>query len=158
MLDQTLVGRTFPSHSADVEAGRVRLFAKAIGETRPEYCDEAGARLAGHRSLLAPPTFATCLYMDVPDPFAWFRELGIDLARVLHGAQEIRYFAPVYAGDRLTFSSRIDDVFRKKGGALTFIIKATEVTNQEGVRVGAFRTTIVVRGTQPNDPRFAAAR
>lgn len=156
-VDETLVGRVFPPHSADVEAGRLRLFAKAIGETRPEYCDEAGARAAGHRALLAPPTFATCLYMDVPDPFAWFRDLGIDLARVLHGGQEIRCFAPVYAGDRLTFSSRIDAVFHRKRGTLTFIVKATEVANQAGIRVAAFRTTILVRGMQAGDRRLAAA-
>ncbi len=59
----------------------------------------------------------------MPDPFAWYRELGIDLARVLHGAQSFRYFAPVHAGDRLTFASRIGNVFRKKDGALTFIIR-----------------------------------
>jgi len=156
MIDATLIGHTFPSHSADVEAGRLRLFAKAIGETRPEYCDEEGALSAGHRSLLAPPTFATCLYLDVPDPFGWFRELGIDLAHVLHGAQEIRCFAPVYAGDRLTFSSRIEDVLSKKRGALTLIVKTTEVTNQEGVRVSAFRTTIVVRAARAGDAQADA--
>ena len=106
MLDDTLIGHTFPPHSADVEAGRLRLFAKATGETRPEYCDEAAARAAGHPSLPAPPTFAGCLYLDVADPFAWYRELGVDLARVLHGAQSFRYFAPVHAGDRLTFASQ----------------------------------------------------
>ena len=36
-IDHGCIGRTFPPHSADVEAGRLRLFAKAIGETRPEY-------------------------------------------------------------------------------------------------------------------------
>ena len=36
MIDETLIGRTFPPHSADVETGRLRLSAKAIGETRPE--------------------------------------------------------------------------------------------------------------------------
>ena len=157
MLDESLIGRSFPPHSADVEAGRLRLFAKAIGETRPEYCDEAGAGSAGHRSLLAPPTFATCLYMDVPDPFAWLRDLGIDLARVLHGAQEIRHFAPVYAGDRLTFSPRIADVVHKKRGTLTLLVKETEVTNQEGVHVAAVRTTLVVRAAQANDATPAAA-
>ena len=143
--DDTLKGYAFHPHSADVEAGRLRLFAKATGETRPEYCDEAAARAAGHPSLPAPPTYAACLYMDVPDPFLWFRELGIDLARVLHGAQGFRYFAPVYAGDRLTFASRIDDVFRKGRGALTFIIKTTDVTNRAGERVLEVRSTIVVR-------------
>jgi acyl dehydratase len=143
--DATLAAYPFPTHSADVEAGRLRLFAKATGETRPEYCDEAAARAAGHPSLPAPPTYAACLNMDVPDPFLWFRELGIDLARVLHGAQGFRYFAPVYAGDRLTFASRIEDVFRKRHGALTFIVKVTDVTNQTGVRVLEVRSTIVVR-------------
>jgi acyl dehydratase len=145
MIDDTLIGRTFPPHSADVEAGRLRLFAKAIGETRPEYSDEAAARAAGHRCLPAPPTYAACLLMDVPDPFQWFSELGIDLAHVLHGAQGFRYFAPVYAGDRLTFASRVEDVFRKKSGALTFIIKATDVSNQSGLRVAELRSTIIVR-------------
>ena len=150
MIDDTLVGRTFPLHSADVEAGRLRLFAKATGETRPEYRDEAAARAAGHRSLLAPPTYPACLYMDVPDPFAWLGELGIDVAYVLHGSQAFRYFEPVHAGDRLTFASRIEDVFRKKAGALTFIIKVTEVTNQSGQRVAEVRATIVVRSaTKP---------
>jgi acyl dehydratase len=147
MLDETLIGRTFPLHSSAVEAGRLRLFAKATGETRPEYCDEAAARAAGHPSLPAPPTFTACLFLDVPDPFAWFRELGIDLARVLHGAQSFRYFAPVYAGDRLTFASRVADVFRKKGGALTFIVRETEVSNQASRRVAEMRATIVVRGS-----------
>ena len=145
MIDGTLVGRTFAPHSADVEAGRLRLFAKATGETRPEYCDEAAARAAGHRSLLAPPTFPACLYMDVPDPFVWLRDLGIDVAYVLHGAQAFRFFESVYAGDRLTFASRIEDVFRKKSGSLTFLVKMTDVTNQAGRRVAEVRSTIVVR-------------
>jgi acyl dehydratase len=146
MLDETLIGHTFPPHSAEVEAGRLRLFAKATGETRPEYCDESAARAAGHPGLPAPPTFTACLYLDVPDPFAWYRELGIDLARVLHGAQSFRYFAPIYAGDRLTFASRIGNLFRKRSGALTFIIREVEVTNQAGTRVAESRSTIVVRG------------
>jgi acyl dehydratase len=145
MVDATLVGRNFAPHTALVEPGRLRLFAKAIGETRPEYIDEDAARAAGHPGLLAPPTFAACLSLDVPDPFAWLREAGVDIARMLHAAQGFRYFAPVHAGDRLTFASRIERVFEKKGGALTFIVKETDVTNQHDVRVVELRTTVVVR-------------
>ena len=146
MVDRTHIGSTLPPHSAEVEAGRLRLFAKATGETRAEYIDDAAARAAGHPSLPAPPTYALCLDFDVPDPYAWFAEFGIDIARVLHGSQSFRYFAPIYAGDRLTFASRIANVFRKKGGALTFIIREIEVTNQAGLRVAEMRSTIVVRG------------
>jgi acyl dehydratase len=145
-VKRKFIGHTFPAHSADVEAGRLRQFARATGETRPEYVDLDAARAAGHPSLPAPPTFAVCVDLDVPDPFAWLRELGVDLPRVLHAAQAFRYFAPIYAGDRLTFASRIDDVFHKKSSALTFIVKVTDVTNQAGTRVTELRSTIVVRG------------
>ena len=55
------------------------------------------------------------------------------------------FVEPQLAGDRLTFASRVEDVFRKKGGALTFIIKATDVSNQLGLRVAEVHSTIVVR-------------
>jgi len=146
MVDSSAIGKLLPAHSVDVEAGRLRLFAKASGETRPEYLDLAAARAAGHPSIPAPPTFAVCMDLELPDPFAWMRDLGIDLARVLHGAQGFRYFAPIHAGDRLTFASRIEDVLRKRGGALIFVVKVTDVTNQRGERVVEMRSTIVVRG------------
>ena len=146
MVDATAIGRTFEPHSADVEAGPLRLFAEAIGETRPEYIDVAAARAAGYPSLVAPPTYTASLYLDVPEPFSWLRELGIDLVRVLHAAQAFRYFEPIHAGDRLTFASRIANVFQKKGGTRTFVVKLTDVTNQHGARVAEMRSTIVVRG------------
>jgi acyl dehydratase len=146
MVDRSHIGRALAPHTALVEAGRLRLFARATGETRPEYLDEDAARAAGHPALPAPPTYVFCLDFDVPDPYAWFSDLGIDLARVLHGSQAFRYFAPVHAGDRLHFASRIDDVFMKRRGALTFVVKTTDVTNQRGERVAELRATIVVRG------------
>ncbi len=147
MVDRSHIGRALPVHSAVVEPGRLRLFAKAIGETRPEYVDEAAARAAGHPGLPAPPTFTLCLDLEVPDPFAWMAELGVDIAKILHGGERFRYFAPIFAGDRLTFASHIADIHEKKGGALTFIIKVTEVTNQHGVRVAEMRATIIVRAS-----------
>ena len=127
MVDATAIGRTFAPHSADVDAARLRLFADAIGETRPEYVDEAAARAAGHRSLPAPPTFAACLYLDETDPFAWLRDIDVDIAQVLHASQSFRYFDLIHAGDRLTFTSRIANVFQKKSGTRTFVVKLTVV-------------------------------
>jgi acyl dehydratase len=145
VVDRTHIGSRLPPHSADVEAGRLRAFAKAIGETRAEYVDESAARAAGHPALPAPPTYVLCLDFDMPDPYAWFAEFGIPLANVLHGSQSFRYFAPIHAGDRLTFASRIEDVFQKRKGTLTFVVKETDVTNQHGVKVAELRATIVIR-------------
>ncbi|MGQ3029723.1 MAG: MaoC family dehydratase N-terminal domain-containing protein [Ferrovibrionaceae bacterium] len=145
MIDKAHVGREFPAHSVAVEAGRLRFFAKATGQTDPVYLDEAAARDAGYRGLPVPPTFLFSLDVEQPDPFAWFNAIGLDLARVLHGEQLFVYHAPACAGDVLTFSSRISDVYDKKGGALDFVVKETRVTNQDGEHVADLRATIVQR-------------
>jgi acyl dehydratase len=50
-----------------------------------------------------------------------------------------------YAGDELTTSSRITDVYEKKGGALQFLVRETTVTNQDGQQVASMRGTTVIR-------------
>ena len=57
MLDRKNIGRISKPHTVEVEKGRLKFFAKAIGETNPIYTDESAARAAGYRSLPAPPTF-----------------------------------------------------------------------------------------------------
>jgi acyl dehydratase len=145
MIDPIYIGRLIPPHSAHVEAERLRLFARATGETRAEYLDDAAARASGHRALPAPPTFVLCLDLAVPDPFIWMTNMGVNIAQVLHGGERFRYFAPVFAGDRLTFSSRIADILQKKSSKKAFVVKETNVTNQHDVKVAEMRATIVVR-------------
>ena len=55
MINRDFLGHVSPSKSILVEAGQLKLFCKAIGETRAVYLDEAAARAAGYRSILAPP-------------------------------------------------------------------------------------------------------
>lgn len=145
MIDRSHIGREIEPHTAEVDAGRLRLFAKATGETRPEYTDEAAARAAGHPALPAPPTFSLCLDLELLDPFKWITDMGVDIARVLHGGERFRYFAPIYAGDRVTLKSRVADILQKKSSRKAFVIKETEVINQHGVKVAEMRATIVVR-------------
>ena len=47
MIDRAWVGHVFEPLDVDVELGRLRQFAKAIGEARPEYISEAAARARG---------------------------------------------------------------------------------------------------------------
>src|SRR3546814_3868787 len=50
----------------DVEAGFLKFFAKATGETDPVYFDDAAARAAGHPSIPVPPTYFFSLHMSRP--------------------------------------------------------------------------------------------
>lgn len=145
MIDKQHIGKTFTPTTAEVEKGRLRFFAKAIGETNPVYTDEAEARRAGYASLPVPPSFLFSLEMEKPDPFAWLGEVGMDLSRILHGEQSFTYHGPICAGDTLTFESRIDDIYDKKNGALSFVVKAVKVTNQHGAHVADLRSSIAHR-------------
>lgn len=145
VLDDSVVGWRGRPFEVEVEKGRLRLFAKAIGETDPVYHDEAAARAAGHRALPVPPTFLFCLEMERDDPYDWFTELGIPLGRVLHGGQAFTYHAPAYAGDTLRFESEVTAVWHKKGGALEFLVQRNVVTNQHGAAVAEFDRTVVIR-------------
>ena len=50
-LDKKLIGHEFKAFTTTVEAGKVRLFCKAIGEEDPIYSDEAAAKTAGYRGV-----------------------------------------------------------------------------------------------------------
>src|SRR5262249_61277900 len=64
--------------------------------------------------------------------------LTYDVRRLLHGEQEFEYLAPVYAGDTLTATGRVADVYEKagsRGGVMTFGVIETTFTNQRGEAV-----------------------
>ncbi|MGQ7935001.1 MaoC family dehydratase N-terminal domain-containing protein [Paraburkholderia sp. D1E] len=145
MLDRKHIGRVVSVHSVTVEAGRLSLFIKIIGETNSVYSNEAAAKVAGYGSMPIPPTFLMCLDLERPDPFDWWREIGMDIQRVLHGEQSFIYHAPIETGDQLTFETRIEDIYEKKGGALEFVVKNTRVTNQNTLHVADMKSVIVYR-------------
>ncbi len=145
MIGREFIGRSWGPYQVEVEKGRLRLFAKVIGETNPIYSDEDAARAAGYRSLPVPPTFLFSLELDCLEPTSWLEELGAPIAKVLHGEQSFHYYSVAVAGDILTFSPRIVDIYSKKAGALEFIVKETRVAARCGGAVADLRSVLVVR-------------
>ena len=145
MLDKKFIGHALPSATWQVEKGRLRFFAKAIGESNPLYLSEEAAKAAGHRSLLAPPTFLFGAELDTGIIESCLSLLGVPIERILHGEQQFTYHAPVYAGDTLTLEARISDIYDKKAGKMEFIVKESRYLNQDGQLVLESRSVIVVR-------------
>lgn len=144
MIDSKFVGHQFAPYDVEVEAGRLRQFAKAIGETRPEYVDAAAAQAYGWPGLPVPPTLLFGLEMEQPDPWSYLKEIGVDIADVLHGEQEFTYEQQAWAGDVLRFQASIADIAVKREGALELVTKLTEVTKDDGTPVALLRTVIAV--------------
>ena len=145
MLDKQLVGWTSPVSTVEVEKGRVRFFAHAIGETNPLYSDEEVAHAQGYRSIPILPTFLFCLETENSSSSRILELLDVGIDRILHGEQFFRYHHAVCAGDCITFQSRVSDIYSRKGGALEFIVLESTATNQDGVLVGEMRSSIIVR-------------
>jgi acyl dehydratase len=134
-----------PAFNVAVEAGRLRFYAKATGQTDPIYTDEVAARAAGHPALPVPLSFLFCLEMESPNPAAIRELLGIDYRRVLHGEQSFTYHSMAYTGDTLRFEQRIDDIYDRKAGSLEFVVRLTRVSNQRGEAVADLRCVTVLR-------------
>lgn len=126
-----------------VERGRVRMFARAIGERGSVHDDLDVARGAGHPDLVVPPTFFFTVEVEDPDGFAFLADVGVRPDEtVLHGEQRFEYRSPVHAGDVLEVVPRLGEVRSKKGGALLVVERRTSfLRGRDEVAVG---TTVLV--------------
>ena len=144
-IDRSAIGRELPGRSLLVTRSRLRHFAKATGQRDPIYTDVDAAKQAGHRDLPVPPTFFFGIELESPSPFAFLDDLEVDLRTVLHGEQQFDYRQMAYAGDELTATSRIADIYEKKGGLLEFVVRESTITNQDGAEVVVLRSSTVVQ-------------
>ncbi|WP_422096569.1 MaoC family dehydratase N-terminal domain-containing protein [Variovorax sp.] len=145
MIDRKWIGHELPASVLPLERTRLQFFAKAIGETDPVYTDPAAARDAGHADLPAPPTFLFAAELDSGASNRLLADLGIPLAKLLHGEQGFSYHRAACAGDTVTVRSTITDIYDKKNGALEFVVKSSRATNQRDELVAELRTVIVCR-------------
>jgi len=111
VVDRSATGRESKAGINEVEKGAIRRFAEALGETNPIYFEEAAARAAGYRSIVAPPTFPSSLRAGSD-----LRE-GLQLSpgkHLLQAEQSFEYARPIVAGDKLTVRSKIIEVAQRQ--------------------------------------------
>ena len=128
---RTKIGVSGPPVQATVEAGHLKRFAEAIGDSNPRWQDEA------------PPTFLVAL-APVSLHLAEAEEYGKGW---LNGGNRFEYFAPVKVGDRITATGRIKDVYEKGGssGNMLFIVFESEYVNHQGQTVARLTQTAIRR-------------
>jgi hypothetical protein len=132
----------------DLEPGKVREFARAVGA---DVCELAGP---DDDTLTVPATFLTILNF-LEEPSAIADELGFDLSRMLHAAQEYEFHGrPPVAPSRLHARSRVEDRFEKtgrRGGRMRFAVRVTEFRDAAGELVATGRMTAVETRAAPAD-------
>jgi acyl dehydratase len=144
VVDRSAAGREAKAAVNEVERGAIRRFAEAIGETNPIYFEEAAARAAGYRSVVAPPTFPTTLRAASD-----LRE-GLMLSpgkHLLQAEQSFEYARPIVAGDRLVVRTKIADVAQRQtpSGLTDVVVIEDEGRDDAGDVVYRSRQLWVVR-------------
>ena len=131
--DRSLHEKEHQAGPFEVTKEEIQAFSQGIGETNPIYLDEAAARSQGYRSLVAPPTFCTILVHRVALP-----DINLKFGRTqMHAGQRVQARAAIVAGDFLTASSQLKEVYPKTGrtGTMVFVVWETTFRNQDGTVV-----------------------
>ncbi|KDN20030.1 MaoC/PaaZ C-terminal domain-containing protein [Amycolatopsis rifamycinica] len=118
----------------------VLLYHLALGAGPDEL------RYTYEQDLVVLPTFATvAANLRVFDPPALsFPGVEIDLAKVLHGKQEIRLHKPIPVEGKAVARSRIADVYDK--GKAAVVVQEVAVTSSAGDPLWTARSSIFARG------------
>jgi len=151
MVNEAIVGMEFPPFEFLIERGKIKEFARALGDKDPLYVDEELAKSMGFRSIPAPPTYTASFLHHVPDEnflLNMMQEMGISVATSVHGESEFEYLAPICAGDVLTVRVKVKDFYQKegkRGGKMNFITVESTYTNQGGELVQKDRMLFIER-------------
>jgi acyl dehydratase len=145
-INRGVIGKESPPFVITVERGRIKEFARAIGDENPAYLDDRLGQASEWGDIIAPPTFMTT-FRDGADSATFLKELGTDISRVLHGEQEFEIHQPIRPGATYTCRSRVVDVYEKTGrsGPMAFVARETVVTDTTNEIVAHVRHITVVR-------------
>jgi acyl dehydratase len=145
-----MIGRVLSSGSATVTAENVAEFARALDDPNPLYSDPEAARRGPFGGIVAPPTYPIAFMTQaMAGGMDTFLELGLDFMTLVHGEQEFEYVRPIRAGETLTLTGRIADIYEKTGssGVLDFVVLETEARDAAGEPVFFSRNALISRRT-----------
>ncbi|MBN9740411.1 3-alpha,7-alpha,12-alpha-trihydroxy-5-beta-cholest-24-enoyl-CoA hydratase [Amycolatopsis sp. A1MSW2902] len=123
----------------------VLLYHLAVG-AGADPVDERELRYTYERDLRVLPTFATVAanLRTFEPPALKFPGVDVDLAKVLHGKQEIELHRPIPVEGKAVARTRIADVFDK--GKAAVLVQETEVADESGTPLWTARSSIFARG------------
>lgn len=148
MPSKEMIGRVLSTGSATVTAEHIADFARALGDENPLYLDPAAAARSPFGAVIAPPTYPIAFMIQAMSGGAdAFGELGLNFMTLVHGEQEFEYARPIRAGETLTLTGRIADIYEKSGssGVMDFVVLETEATDAQGKLVFFSRNTLISR-------------
>lgn len=115
------------------------------------YADATNAQLGAYEgpNAVAPPMYGVAFTFAGLGAPLFDPELHVEMMRLVHGEQDMRFLAPVRPGDVVRTRSKILDIAEKTSGELISI--GIETTNQRDERVLEVQSGLFVRGPRRKD-------
>ncbi|MFJ4656499.1 MaoC/PaaZ C-terminal domain-containing protein [Nocardia sp. NPDC088792] len=122
-----------------------QLYHLALG-AGARWTDPAELRYLDDRAPQVLPTFATVapFFHETEPPQVKFPGIDIDLAKVVHGSQEIVVHRPIPASGKATFERRITEIWDK--GSAAVIWQEHTATSDDGELLWTARSSIFAKG------------
>ena len=146
-INTSVKGKEYPPYTVTVERGRIKDFARAIGDTNSFHLDDRIGAASEWGDIVAPPTFPITFRDETADTGVFLKDLGVDISRILHGEQEFELHRPITPGETLLCRPKVVDIYEKSGksGPMAFVVRETSVTDKENELVATLRGVTVVR-------------
>ncbi|GAC84665.1 hypothetical protein GP2_024_00920 [Gordonia paraffinivorans NBRC 108238] len=134
--------------SFEVEAGKIREFARATQTADPVHTDPQAAAEAGFTAVAATPTHVVVAGHH-RNQQEFVRALGMDIKRIVVGSVSWDYARPLVAGDQLTGTRRVVSDERKdgkRGGTMRLVTLETVWADPAGQAAVTQREVLIERG------------
>ncbi len=145
MLDMSYEKKEFPPYTFQIERGKIKELALAIGDNNPLFFDKEYAQKEGYKDTPASLTFPTVInFWGYPEIWERMTEIGIDVKKLLHAKEDYEYFAPLYPGDIVKGSVIVDSM--RASAMMDMVTFKTTYTRDEQVVLIAKMTIVVMKG------------
>jgi acyl dehydratase len=149
MFDTSKIGQSFAPFTIEVQRNKIHELTSAIGDDNPVYHSREAAQAAGFPDVPISPTTPTMFnFWGNRQRGSSLADVGINVARILHGEEEYEYLQPIYPNDILTGTTTLIDGKTRRssnGSSMDILITETRYVNQHNQLVLTTRSTIVVR-------------
>lgn len=139
------LGAVLPSVDFSWTPSDVQLYNLALG-AGGRWTDAAELRYVDDRNPQVLPSFATVapFFHETEPPQVKFPGVEIDLAKVVHGSQEILVHRPIPASGKAVFERRISEIWDK--GSAAVIWQEHTATSSDGELLWTARSSIFAKG------------
>jgi acyl dehydratase len=144
MVDHKWIGKAYGPIKYEIGREKMREYASAAKDGRPIYHDEEFAATTQYGDIIGMPNFAAVYGLRGAGMVLLDQEVKLNLAMLVHGAQEFEWFGVVKPNDVIMETGKIADIYEK--GNLDFVVYEGEAMNQDDELVCRSRATFIIRG------------